>query len=1091
MDSDLLCGNCGTSLGGRSVEGFCANCLLQLALEPPTELGAGREAEAPGLAALPQGRRIGDYEILEEIARGGMGVVYKARQLSLHRVVALKLMLATDFSSASQVGRFLTEAEAVAHLEHPGIVPIYAIGSHQGVHFFSMRFLEGGTLAKAMARERYTPREAAGLMIKVARAVHHAHQRGILHRDLKPANILFDREREPLVADFGLARFLEHDSLLTQSVTGMGTPSYMAPEQVTGQSRDLTTAADIYSLGAILYELLTGRAPFRGPTLMETIRRVVETEPEPPRRLNPAVDRDLETVCLKCLEKAPQRRYRSADALAEDLDRWLAHRPILARRTSPAERVWKWARRKPVVAGLVVALHLVGLAGIIGILWYSGWANQLARRAMEEAQRATVEAGNARHEYLRAEDELWKANFNEARFRRMAGGPGARVRSSAILQQLIQRPGLTETQILDLREEAIAQLALMDVVMPSKWVTEPSSRPCAWNAKLNHYVHDTGSNRIEVRVFPSEQVVASFAGPPDSVVSQALFSPDGQFLVVRFSKADGAVIAWRLSHPEPVLHSICANVGQEQFLGISPDSRTLALLTPQGVTVQDLSPHSRPRFLQKGRPAAKLVFSPDSRQLAVLFKEAPDTVEIWDAATGAVCYSFRAGFNPWVVVWHPDGLHLLLGGDRGRLEMREIHPGQGNFWVGAPVVLPGHAASIVHAMFTPDGVAAITHAWDHTSTARDVVSGRILLREPAVVLLGISPGGDRLLVRRDSPLSESVMSLMPCTGYRTVAWAGEARSSDGIWISPGGHLGVVNIESTREKIEGQCLLWDFPHGREIARLPGVSAEFSADGHTLFTFERYGENRVRRFDVRPETLAQLPVSWSEGTVVYQGRPEEKINTGTLAPDGRTLVIAATDQLIFLDTRDERPVRRLIMPAHTVELSRDGHWLATRYHNDATVLRSAPDGEAKLVLTESSLVRFSPDSQWMAVVSRETVEIRQLPSLQLVCTAIALAAGSGVTPPLQFSRDGRLFAVAFNRTQVRLHETSTGRVLATLSPPNPAQIIGNHSLAFSPDGQWLLAAKDDGETIAWDIPLIRCELDKLQLDWTDSEPEPPGH
>jgi serine/threonine-protein kinase len=324
----------------------------------------------------------GEYELLAEIARGGMGVVYQARHSRLGRVVALKMILAGQLASPAEVQRFRVEAQAAAALDHPNIVPLYEVGEHRGQPFFTMKLIEGSSLAQQLARFTQDQRAAARLLERVGRAVHHAHQRGVLHRDLKPANILIDGHGEPHVTDFGLAKRVAAGSSLTQTGAIVGTPSYMPPEQARA-AKGLTTAIDVYSLGAILYELLTGQPPFRASTPLDTILQVLEREPARPRQLAPGIDGDLETVCLKCLEKDPAKRYASAEALAEDLGHFLAGEPIRARPMGSAERLWRWCRRKPAAAALVAsALALVGLA-IGGGLWLE---RQRAERREETAR---------------------------------------------------------------------------------------------------------------------------------------------------------------------------------------------------------------------------------------------------------------------------------------------------------------------------------------------------------------------------------------------------------------------------------------------------------------------------------------------------------------------------------------------------------------------------------------------------------------------------------------------------------------------------------------------------------------------------------
>jgi serine/threonine-protein kinase len=323
---------------------------------------------APAEPDLPPGtfiRYFGDYGLLKELGRGGMGVVYKARQISLNRLVAVKMLKSDILASEDELRRFQNEAEAVAQLDHPHIVPIFEVGQHEGHRYFSMKLIGGDNLGKKLADYAADPKAVARLVAAVAEAVHHAHQRGILHRDLKPANILLDDRGQPHVSDFGLAKRVEGDSTLSESGAILGTPEYMAPEQASGRRGAVTTATDVHGLGAVLYALSTGRAPFRGGSVMDILQAVRERAPEPPTRLNRNVPRDLEIICLKCLEKDPARRYASAQALADDLRRYLAGEPIQARPVGRAERLWRWGLRNPVVASLLVAL----VSASAGVTW--------------------------------------------------------------------------------------------------------------------------------------------------------------------------------------------------------------------------------------------------------------------------------------------------------------------------------------------------------------------------------------------------------------------------------------------------------------------------------------------------------------------------------------------------------------------------------------------------------------------------------------------------------------------------------------------------------------------------------------------------
>ena len=387
-----VCKKCGAKIFSDAPKGLCTACALETALGFSLGSAAGRVSEptrtdelsrddsngSTNATLTPHSTIVGDfgdYELLKEIGRGGQGVVFRARQKSLNRIVALKIVSLGQWASKTHLMRFRREAEAAARLEYPGIVPIHEVGERDGACYFSMQFIEGGQLDQAVRDKPMSGRQAAELIAKIARTVHYAHEHGILHRDIKPGNILLDTKGEPHLTDFGLARLVEAESTITRTLEVMGTPSYMAPEQAAGSAAELTNATDVYGLGAVLYQLLTDHPPFAGGTTYETIKLLEQTEPRSPRLLNPKVDRDLSTICLKCLEKDPARRYSSALALAEDLERWLKHEPIRARQTGPFTHAKKWMQRNPAIAALAMLSIALG-AGLFGFLWKSELAGR-------------------------------------------------------------------------------------------------------------------------------------------------------------------------------------------------------------------------------------------------------------------------------------------------------------------------------------------------------------------------------------------------------------------------------------------------------------------------------------------------------------------------------------------------------------------------------------------------------------------------------------------------------------------------------------------------------------------------------------------
>src|SRR5213594_3101893 len=361
-NASRVCAECGATVFADAPQGVCSVCLFRTGLASLDN--ADHEAFEPTIARML--KDFGDYELLEVIGRGGQGVVYRARQKSLNRIVALKVIGLAHWATEAHVKRFRREAEAAARLDHPCIVPIHEVGEREGSCYFSMNLVEGSQLDDVAKREPMPLRRAAELIAKLARAVHYAHEHGILHRDIKPGNVLLDRNGEPHLTDFGLARLVETESTVTHTMEVLGTPSYMAPEQAVGNNAAVSSVTDVYGLGAVLYQLLTGQPPFAGGTTYETIKLLLDTEPRPPRLLNPKVDRDLSTICLKCLEKDPKRRYPSALALAEDLEHWLKHEPIRARRSGSFTYAQKWVRRNPSIA--VMAAMFLAFAVPLGVM---------------------------------------------------------------------------------------------------------------------------------------------------------------------------------------------------------------------------------------------------------------------------------------------------------------------------------------------------------------------------------------------------------------------------------------------------------------------------------------------------------------------------------------------------------------------------------------------------------------------------------------------------------------------------------------------------------------------------------------------------
>jgi WD40 repeat protein/predicted Ser/Thr protein kinase len=1028
--------------------------------------------------AAPAPRHFGEYEVLEEIARGGMGVVYRARDAALERTVALKLLLAGEWASAEFVERFHNEARAAAALDHPNIVPVHEFGERDGQWFLAMRYVEGPTLAQRLRETKCTQREAAALVEKLARAVHYAHQRGVLHRDLKPGNVLLDPAGEPHLTDFGLARLVEQESTLTHTLAVLGTPAYLAPEQAAGQAAAVTTAADVYGLGAILYELLTGRPPFAGGTSLETVRLVLDTEPARPSAIHPAVDRDLETICLRCLEKLPARRYGSAEALAEDLARWSSGRPIHARPVGAFERARKWARRHPARAALFLVIVFAAMA--IGLV--SGIMNMRLSKARNEI---TERAETQRRELVR---------LNTATGNRLAeeGDPLAALLWFAAAarhdQSNPERVAMHRRRFGIVRRNAPALLQL--------WTGPRAFLDGALSPDGKCAALAGADGQVLIASTESGQVLTTLAHR--SPVVAVTFHPEGRMVATR--AANGFVQLWdaangaSLGGPWQGVPPLFLPHGLAHPAEFSPHGETVAIMESGGVRLRRVeNPEQNAVFLPGIERVNRALFSPDGQRLLTVSENR--TAMIWDVASGQSLVTMRQAFALRTAAWSPDGTRIALCDDAFRAGVFDAHTGEllGDWLQSHNLVL--------NCLFSPDGHRLLTTSADTAAGVFQAATNQPLfaprkLRAP-VRTLAWSPDGRSFA----SGSQDGIVRVWD-------AETGEPRS--GV-LRHGAAITRVSFSADSTRLltsaeDGTARLWgvapDFSAGAFMHAYPLDLAQFSPDGTKLLTHGMGPEALVRRLD-RPHDppialagparigSAMWLDDWSvlarsvDGTFRrwnIQGGPvmarEIKIASavnGYFSPDGRHFIANLKDgSALLLDPSNGQTLWSL--PQVAASRAFAFGWNGTRVlemRRQSLQWFQVSNGKEE----GPPIAMADPGDYYFLSASGRSVVVVENGAKAWIADTVS---GKRLAGPMShfniirdatFSPDERLLATVSEDMTMRIWDAATGE---PMSPPllHTARVLG---VRFSPDGQRIATACADGMARIWELPVGPREME----------------
>jgi WD40 repeat protein len=1021
----------------------CRTALVAFRAQGETVLGPAEPVGGPTLptpaqppaTALPHWPAVPGYEVLCELGRGGMGVVYKARQIEAGRLVALKMVLAGAQARPADLARFRAEAEAIARLQHPNIVQVFEVGHHGGLPFFSLEFCAGGSLKRRLAVTPLPPREAAALVEQLARAMHAAHQKGVVHRDLKPANVLLGEGGTPKVTDFGVAKRLG-DAGLTLTGTVVGTPSYMAPEQARGRGEEVGPAADVYALGVMLYECLTGRPPFQAATTLETMRQVCTQEPVPPRSLNPPVPRDLDTVCLKCLRKDPARRYASALDLAEDLRRWQNGEPIEARPVGLPERAVKWALRRPAAASLVAVSALAVAALLTGGTWLTGELRaerDAAERARgEAADRADeAEAGRRllrRHLYAAQVKVAWDA-WQDANVRRVR--------------------------------------QLLDAQLPGPG--EEDLRGFEW-----HYLS---------RLLSADQY--TFRGH-DRPVYRVAFAPDGRRLAS--GTDDGVIKVWDPTDGQEQL-TIRRGVGVSG-LAFSPDGKALAVCgRAREVTLYDSVTGTLLRTLPCPAVVRDLAFNRDGTRLATA--RADGTLQVWDPNTGRPLLAIRAGRDLWDVAFSPDGRSVAGACDDGVVRVWDAASGRPS------LTLLGHANPLRGVAISPDGTRIASTGLDQTLRLWDARTGRPLhvLRGHAGFTNGVAFSPDGLRVASAGTYDQTIRVWDVAAGRELFVLRGHghevhdfAFSPDGRRIASAGWDGTVKVWDASRGLENV----DLPSPGFITK----SLAFNGDGTRLLAATDWGINVHDPGRAAPVHSLRGHSQWVRGVAcggsrlasasqdrtvkVWDAECGRLLHTLTGHADGVAAVAFSPDAGLLASASDDRTVRvwELCTATESLRLEHRDPVAAVAFAPGGEQLASGGgvygvSGELKVwdprtgreLLSRTDFgssvgtVAFSPDGTRLAYGVGNEVKVMDTATGREV---FSLCGHPAAVKSVAFSPDGLRLASASMHPVVKVWDLRTGAELLDLA----GHTGWVYAVAFSPDGRRLASAGDGWVVKVWE-------------------------